>query len=229
MRRKVLTSPETSGSNPHHRQMTRALILLGVCSMVFSAGFQTRAQTSAGKQQEKIVARHFALANEPVEIIEPSVKSRAVELGRGFEAEPDWLRYVTFKVKNRSDKAITFVGIDFDFPETTAAAGAMMMHQVLLGQRPDFPSTMKNPPLLIKPNETIEISLELEHRAIKTLIELRLPSVENINKLVIRTTEMMFEDGTLYSGGFLFERNPDPTGTHKWLRMGEAPITWRRQ
>ena len=212
-----------------HRKMTAAIMIASLCFLFAPGSVRTHARLRSEPQQEKVVVKHSAPLNEPIEIIETSVKAKAITLGVGFEAESDWLKYVTFKVKNRGDKAITFLQIDFDFPETKAVAGAMMMHQLLLGQRPDFKSTLKNPPLFIKPGETIEISLEAEHRNIKRLIEPKLPSVENINQLVIRTGEMTFEDGTLYSGGFLLRRNPDTSNWQKWLRIGDARVTWKRQ
>lgn len=172
--------------------------------------------------QQKLVEKHFAPKNEPIEIIETKVKTKDVKLGEGFEADPDWLKYVVFKVKNKSDRAITFLQIDLDFPETKLTAGAIMMHQLFFGQRSDFKFTLNNPPLYVKPNETIEISLEKEYDKIKALIEIKESSVENINKLTIRTSEIVFEGGTLYAGGMFFRRNPDPDSPQKWLRIPET-------
>ncbi len=100
-----------------------------------------------------------------------------------------------------------------------------MMHQLLVGQRPDFKSTLSNPSLYLKPDEAIEISLKPEFNSIKKLIEMRYPSVENINKLVVVTGDVVFEDGTLYSGGSIFRRNPDPNNPRKWVRVADEQVT----
>ncbi len=92
-----------------------------------------------------------------------------------------------------------------------------MMHQLFIGQRPDFKSTLANAPLYIAPNEKIEISLASEYEAIKKLVGLRQTQIESIDTLVIRTSEIMFEDGTLYSGGTIFRRNPDINSPQKWI------------
>lgn len=94
-----------------------------------------------------------------------------------------------------------------------------MTRQLFFGQRPDFTWTLNNPILYLAPNEMKEISLEPEYRGIKKLIELRQLPIEKIKKVVIRTSETMFEDGTLYSGGFIYRRNPDPNSGKKWLKI----------
>ena len=222
MRRKVLPLPKTFTSAFRSKHMALAMITGSICLLALSVSGWTYVQPRVGQQKEKVVLKHSAPANEPIEITETRVKTKAVKLGEAFETESDWLKNVTFKIKNRSDKAITFLQIDLDFPETKAAAGAIMMHQLFLGQRPDFKSTLKNQPFYLKPNETIEISLEPEFAEIKTLIELKEPSIEGINKLVIRTSDMMFEDGTLYAGGFFYRRNPDSNSPQKWVQIVDA-------
>lgn len=200
------------------RKIITALVIANTCLLTIYVGGWSYSKSRILRPQDnkKVVEKHFAPNNEPIEIIEPKIKAKAVKLGEAFEDGSDWLKHNTFKVKNRSNKPITFLQIDLDFPETKAT-GSIMRHSLFIGRRPDFKSTLNNPPLYLKPSEALEISLEPEYSAIKRLIELRQPPVENINKLVIRTSEVMFEDGTLYFGGSIFKRNPDPNSPHKWV------------
>ena len=218
MRQRFSNLQNTFTSTIRNRKITTALIVANICLLtLYVSGW------SHGKRQiaqQKVVEKHFAPKNEPIEIIEPKVKTKDVKLGAGFEDESDWLKHVTFKVRNRSDKAITFLQINLDFPETKAT-GNIMMRQLFFGQRPDFKFTLDNPPLYLKPNEMMEISLASEYDNIKKLIELRQPPIENINKLTIRTDEIVFEDGTLYTGGAIFKRNPDSTSPRKWILVTE--------
>ncbi len=217
MRQRFLTLRETLISTVGNRKITTALIIANICLVTLYTSSWSHGKRRVAPQKEKAVLKHPGPKKEPFEITEIRVKTKALKLGEIFEDESDWLKHVTFKVKNRSDKAITFLQIDLDFPETEATAGAIMMHQLFFGQRPDFRSTLNNQPLYIKPNEAIEISLEREYDDIKTLIELKHPTVGVINKLTIRTSSIIFEDDILYSAGMFSRRNPDPDSPQKWI------------
>lgn len=204
------------------KRISAALVVanLFVLTLYVSGWSYNNSKVSRMQDNKKVVEKHFALQTDPIEVIQPKIKTKAVKLGEAFEGESDWLEYTTFKIKNKSDRPITFFHIELDFPETKAT-GSIMMHQLLVGQRPDFKSSLNNPSLYLKPGETIEISLKSEHNEIKRLIEIKYPSVENINKLVVRTGDVMFEDGTLYSVGSFFKPNSDPNSPRKWVRVTE--------
>ncbi len=204
------------------KRISAALVVANLFVLTLYVGGWSYSSSKVSRIQDnkKVVEKHFALQTDPIEVIQPKIKTKAVKLGEAFEGESDWLEYVIFKVKNKSDKPITFFQIDLDFPETKAT-GSIMMHQIFAGQRPDFKSTLNNPPLYLKPGETMEISLKSEYNDIKKHIEMRHPSVENINKLVVRTGDVVFEDGTLYSVGSFFKRNPDPNNPRKWVKVTE--------
>lgn len=208
------------------RKVTALLLIANLCLLALylggwsSGGFRALSAQGDGKS----VSKHFAPKNEPIELAELKIKGKAVSLGDTFKGESDWLKNLTLKVKNKSEKPITLLQIDLDFPETSAT-GSIMMHQLFIGQSPDLGSTRDNQPLLLKPNESVSISLESEFADIKRLIELRQPPVENINRVVIRLGEVVFEDGTRYSGGSIFRRNPDANNPRKWVPVTDAEAT----
>lgn len=216
------------------RKITTALIIANICllTLYVSGWSSTKLRTLRSQDNKKVVEKHFAPKNEPIEITGPKIKAKDIKLGEKFEDESDWLKHLTFKIKNRSDKPITFFHIDLDFPETKAT-GSIVMHQLLIGQRPDFKSTLNKPPLYLKPNEEIEVSLEPEHDAIKRLTELSIKRlielgqqpIENINRLVIRLGDVTFEDGTVFHNGNIFRRNPDPSNPNKWIKITDTQGT----
>lgn len=51
-----------------------------------------------------------------------------------FDGDGDWLRNLTLKVKNKSDKVITYIVLDLTFPQTaTNQHPRVGLHQVFLG------------------------------------------------------------------------------------------------
>lgn len=208
------------------RKVTILLVVANLCLLTLYVSGWKFGKAPVPRLQDggKTVVKHFAPANEPVEVTEPKIKGRDIKLGDIVKEGSDWLKHLTFKVKNKSDAPITFLQVDLDFPETSAT-GSVMMHQLFIGQSPDIGSTRNNQALRLNPNESISISLEPEYGNIKRLIELRQPPVENINKVVIRLGEVMFEDGRRYSGGSLFRRNPDPGSPRKWVPVWGAEAT----
>lgn len=195
-----------------------------VLTLFVSGWPSSRSQAVSPRGGGKSILKEPAPPGEPVEVADPKIGGKAVSLGKAFEAKPDWLTGVTISLKNKWTTPITYVRLDIDFPETQAT-GAIMMHQLHLGRRPGAGARSKNDPLLIEPNATFEVPLAAEYPEIKKLIELRHPSVEDVDKIVVRLGEVMFDDGTLYSGGGFFRQEPDPSGEAKWVRVrdGRAP------
>jgi len=173
------------------------------------------------QDNRRMVEKRHGVLTEPVEIVDPSVKGVPIALGKEFNGGPDWIKSLRLKVKNKYSKTITFIGLDFDFPETSTT-GIMMMHQLFIGQRSDAKFTQNNPPLSLPPNRDVEIALEPEFQSIKRLLEARNGPIENINHIVIRIRDVMFDDGTLYANGNFWQPNPDQNSPHKWVLIGDA-------
>ena len=96
-----------------------------------------------------------------------------------------------------------------------------MQHQVFLGQFSAYKMTAHNKPILLLPGETMEVSLNSEYDEIKRLVEFTKRPIEDVTKITLRLSQVGFEDQTLYSGGSIVRRNPDPNGQPKWLPVIE--------
>ncbi len=172
------------------------------------------------QEPERAILQAKPHEKDPLEITEVKVNERVVRLEEKFAENDKWLRHVAFKIRNKYSKPVTYVQINIDFPETEAT-GTMMQHQVFLGQHPDVKRPFPVPAFRIMPGETAEISLAEEYGEIKRMIELRNPSVDQISRILVRLSDVGFEDGTIYSGGNIFRRNPDANGRPKWLKVNE--------
>jgi hypothetical protein len=175
------------------------------------------------QHREKAI-KELPYPNQPAEIVNIKVKGKAIKSNEKFEGESDWLKNVTFEVKNVSKKPITFIRVDIDFPETRAT-GRLMLHQIFLGQNPEATSTLGNVPLHLMPEKSLKVSLVSQHDRIERLLKLRYPSVENMNEINIALGDAIFDDGTAWSGGNIFKRNPDPNSPRKWIIVTDGQGT----
>ena len=170
-------------------------------------------------QKQRRVQRVSGPPNEPLEVFEPKLRTTQIAFGQVLEStDVDWIKDLNFKIKNRSNKPITFIHIDVLFPETRAI-GPVLVHQLFLGQRSDMSSTLiNNLPLKLLPDKEELVSLEPAYARIKSLIE-HTNKVEDIHDVEIEVYEVMFADDTLWSGGAFWKRNPDTNSSHKWIRV----------
>lgn len=195
-----------------------------VLSLYTSGWSFSRTRIFAGQDKKRLVTKNNVIKNEPIEIADIKIKDKKIALGEGFEGDEEWLKNIDFTVKNRWDKAITYLVLNIDFPETKAT-GSIMMHSLYLGRRSDVKATLANPPLRLEPNESMKVSLAPHYEEIKEFIETRQPPVGNIHEIKVWLDQVTFEDETTYSGGNLFKRNPDSDSPRKWIPVaaGQTP------
>jgi hypothetical protein len=182
---------------------------------LYVTGWSSTVLGQFGPQSKKRVEKHSSPAKEPIEIFATRIRNTPVALGKEFDSESDWLKDLRFRIRNKSQKPITWIGINLLFPETRMT-GPVMVDQLFLGQRPDMKT--KNPPLELKPGEELEVSMETHFDSIKRLVESR-GRLDNVNRVDINVDEVMFADGTLYSGDALWRPNPDTSSPHKWVKI----------
>jgi hypothetical protein len=181
------------------------------------------------QEPEKVILQDVPLiGKDPLEITEIKVKGKALKVAEKFVEDGEWLNEATFKLKNTYSKPITYIQINVDFPEIERREnGAILEHQIYFGRHPIYKSD-ERPEIRILPGDSIEVSLASEYERIKRMIELakRTPEqmkrpISYISKTVIGINEVAFDDGTLYSGGRMHVRNPDPDGRQKWIPIKE--------
>lgn len=208
------------------KRLTGLLLLANVCILILNvSGWPNRALPPAlARGNSKTVVRENPAPREPVEITSPQVNGRVTAFSEAFQGDADWISKLTFQVKNRSKKPITYARIDITFPET-AAGRPKMVHQIFIGRRSDDPSTLDSQTLYLMPKEARDISLASQVGKIERLVKTRHPSLDALSKIAIGLGEVMFADGTLYSGGALFKRNQDPGSPRKWITVEDEPNT----
>lgn len=206
----------------NRRVITITLVIANLCLFViFVSGW-----VNPIAQNRKTIIRRLTLSKEPLDISftlkgQPLNTSDTVRREEGiraqeFDADLDWLKDLTLKVRNTSEKTITYIALNLHFPEVTKN-GHTALHQVFIGVDPD--RKFQRPELRLAPNETIEVPLAERYAGIETLVRAGNSRVENVGKLLLEFQSALFDDGTLFEAGTLYRRNPDQNDPHKWIKI----------
>jgi hypothetical protein len=195
--------------------VTCALFLISIVLGVNAWSSINRSSAGQEKAEDKIV-KHLSYPNQPVEISNLDVKGKAIRLNEKMgENGDDWLSNLSITVKNISDKTITCVEINLDFPETKTT-GNMMSFPLKYGQNPQA-RIVTGQSESLPPNQNVTIDLSGKLSAdLKDFIEKRHP-LNSLKKVAIHVNQVCFEDGTIWSSGSFFR--PDPNSPSKYIRI----------
>ncbi len=96
------------------RMITIVLLLVNLfaISLVVS-NWKASTNAAASQDNRKIVKKELGTLNEPLSFIDFKIKDKKVKLGEGFEDDAEWLKNLSFKIKNKSDKPITYSTVVF--------------------------------------------------------------------------------------------------------------------
>ncbi|MEW6127376.1 MAG: hypothetical protein AB1757_10080 [Acidobacteriota bacterium] len=173
-------------------------------------------------QQEKVVERLKGFSYVPIDVVEVKTADRIVSLGEPFNADREWLKGISFKLKNNFDREITYIQIGLIFPEipTTGIGVAFPMHQ---GKNPywDEVHNQRVQPISVKPGEEITFTVdESQYRSLVKVVENKQP-VSSINKVLIEIRFVVFTDNMGWrSGDFLRQ---DPSDSMRWKTVSLYP------
>lgn len=164
--------------------------------------------------QDKII-KHMPYPNQPIEI-NVEIKGKVAQLNEKIdEDEDDWLDNLSITVKNISDKTITYVRINLDFPETKKT-GNMMRFPLSYGQNLRAPIVSGQPEALLPGHDATVVLSGQVFTDLQMFIEKRHP-LKALKKVTIHINEVSFDDGTIWSGGSFFR--VDPNDPRKYIRI----------
>ncbi len=142
---------------------------------------------------------------EPFAIVDVKSDQKAIQFGKTFSQDGDWLKDLSISYKNNTHKTIVSFSISLFFPETIESGNLMAysftsetpLTAALKGERGE----------LVHPGEIVPIAMdENEFRKMKTFIERRQP-LNSLRKVELRVGFVLFDDGTAWDGEYVI---PDP-------------------
>jgi hypothetical protein len=171
----------------------------------------------ASQGQERLVADK-SRSDAPVKITLIKTKKRRLENNKKFLDDEDWLQGLTLRVVNRSDKTITYVGIQLIFRRTEDQES---------GLDAVWPLNYGFDPFRLNPGDIIpspqvaailagseaEIALsEIEYNEVKEfLAEAGFPPSRK--RIELDIIKIGFSDGTAWNNGHMFRRDPSSMGS----------------
>lgn len=204
--------------NETQRRIARKLFALGmlsVCLFIFS---RTDMRGAGGQAGQKVIEKAFT-RNEVVEFTEMKVSQNAVEPGKAFDADDDWLNKGFVKVRNISNKPIVYLEVALDFPETKAT-GSVMSYRVVFGQMPGSRFPQRHDPIFMLPGDTLQIPLDEHYPKIKSFVEHR-HRITDIRKLELGINFVIFADKTCWAAGNFCRQ--DPNNPDHYINTGDKP------
>lgn len=173
------------------------------------------ASASAGKfsQQEERKVEKDAFRNEPIEIVGMKNRKGKFKLSQKITDDDEWLENFSVTVVNRSGKTITGVVIDIIFhrPENDGKSNdPPYVYTLHFSANPFFPEyELRDRSKVIKPGEAVDITVsEEDYRQNKEFLR-QAEYTAGIKRVQLVIKAVGYEDGTIWSGGTTFRRDPN--------------------
>lgn len=166
--------------------------------------------------QERLVLDK-SRSDAPVKITLVKTKKRVVDNNKKFTDDDNWLQGLILRVVNRSDKTVTYVGIQLIFRRTEdQESGLPAAWPINYGFDPFKLNPGESSPLPevapILAGADVEIGLsEVEDNEVKRfLAEAGFPASRK--RLELDIIKIGFSDGTAWNNGQMFRRDPNSLG-----------------
>lgn len=191
------------------------VLVLLTCMVGLRDSYRATAQrnplTSTVRQgQTRIVVTTTDL-RPPIKITNVKAKGREIETDRHFQDDDDWLRGLTIRLINQSEKTVTFVEVLGMFHRTEDqmpglpagwpfSKGIDPFGPEVLGEAPKFEPVL--------PGGQIEIVLsDLEYEEIRRFLkDVQFPNA--IKRLELEVIKIGFSDGTAWNTNGTYKRDP---------------------
>lgn len=177
------------------------LVSIGVIMSLPAHGFAQAQERAIGKTSWR---------NEPVKIVKIKTKGKAVELGKKFQEEDDWLKGLTVTVENVTDKPIAQVVLELSFPRPEGPSETIptFTESMIYGRDPSETSEAEAQKLVL-PGESVDVKLpEVNLPSIKAALE-QLGYPEKTTHVQIMVDAVTFIDGSMWASDQMFY--PDPS------------------
>lgn len=162
--------------------------------------------TQEMRDRELSPVADFAMVQAPVAILSVKLNDKEIQPGEKIKGNDDWLRGVSFTLKNISDKPITFVNVGLRFP----TRDGIVVYSLAYGVNYSHGThrTESSPPA-IQPGQSFDLVLTKE-RYESFLYVMAQGKPTSLDEATYYIMSACFENepDVLWEGGFLKRRDP---------------------
>ncbi|PYS23424.1 MAG: hypothetical protein DMF72_09370 [Acidobacteria bacterium] len=195
------------------------LMLAPILWLMLAPANHSYSQNPAERSIEKPIQH-----KEPVDMEDIQVRDdqglKSVKPGSKFHGNEDWLKGLTLRLKNTSDKSIVYAEIRVYVPtsETEDKPVAFSLRYGVM-PRPGSDNFGLNPSQPIAHGRSVTVTLsDDDYELGKNIVREKRGNV-NFNHLEIRVGMIVFDDGTAWKNGYSLRR--DPNDPERWVPVDE--------
>ena len=200
------------------------VLLIAVCCILANS-----IHSSGSQVADKILEKGKDY-DPPVKIRLVKSKIGVIETDKKISASDDWLKGLTIRVRNESDKIVTGLVISIQFRRPANQAKELdLVAPIPYGRdplaSPEEAATATAEPIL--PGQTKDIALsDQAYDSLRSILDnLNYPA--SIRSVKLEVKIIGFQDGTYWSNGAIFRRDPNNPG--KWIREKQAQVSAKKR
>jgi len=193
-------------------------------SVLTATSLSTSAQEVTDRQL--IPAFDFATIQMPVEIVSIKLSGKEIQPGEKIKGNDEWLRGVSFSLKNISDQPIAYVNIGFKFP----LPNGFVVYSLHYGTDLSRGETMReSSPPAIPPGQSLDLVLTKERYQSFLYVLAQAGASSSFDTAAYYVDTVCFENQSevIWQGGFLKRRHPTEIGRFDAIGRYVLPTTQR--
>lgn len=194
-----------------------------VAAIIFMLAIPATIPAQELKDRELKPAFDFTAIETPVEITAIRLSGKNVVPGEKIKGDDDWLKGLSFTVKNVSDRPVAYVAVGLRFTQPKRIT------VFILSYGPDYPRGEPRSgysPLPIQPGQTVDLTLTKERypNFLEILSIGEVPRSFDVAPYLVEQVSFEDDPGIVWEGGYLMRRSSAVLGKFDIIERYKLPV-----
>jgi hypothetical protein len=161
---------------------------------------------------------------EPIENLGIIRSGQLTKLSEQFDNGDDWLKGVSIRVRNKSDRTIVYVQTGLAFFETQPSGSILLFDALRYGRRPWVAEDASKSPLQLEPGATVDLPItDQTYNSLKSFAARKNRNISDFHRATLRLSMVIFDDGTAWSLGSFRCPDPNQPGNYVAIKGRKCP------